>query len=70
MNVLILLNVVDDPEEICKKFLIPAVVKTLNVALDLRELHKVYNDLTGFENFFLDGLPVHTDDTCDDSIGD
>ncbi len=70
MNVFILLNVVNDPQEIGEKFLVSAVVEALNVALDLGQFHKVYNNLTGLENFFLDGLPVHTNDTCDDCIGD
>ena len=70
MNVLVLFDIVDDPEEVGEELLIPAVVKALNVALDLWQLHQVHYNLTGLKDFLLDGLSVHTDDTGDDCIGD
>jgi hypothetical protein len=70
MDVLVLLDIVYDPEEIGEELLVPAVVKALDVALDLGPLHQVDYDLTGLEDFFLDGLSVHTDDAGDDCVGD
>lgn len=70
MNVFIFFDVVDHPKEVGEKLFVPAVVKTLDVTLDLRQLHQVHNDLTRLQNFLFNCLSVHTDDTCDDSVGD
>jgi hypothetical protein len=69
VNVLVVFDIVDDPEEVGEEVFVPAVVKAFDVAFDLWQFHEVDDDLTGFQYFFLYGLSVHADDAGQHGVG-
>lgn len=68
VNVFVIFDVVDNPQEVNKKVTISAVVKTFQVILNLRQFHQINNNLTRLQDFLLYRLPVHTYDSCDNCV--
>lgn len=54
---------IDDPEELMEKLFVSAIVETFKVFFGFWHLHECHNNLGRFNNLFLDVLSIHADDS-------